>query len=140
MRNPRRWEVGDGLLEILQPLSDDLRDVRAGVLTIDQYRDRYLAYVRNRLAIEDRTGGLPGWSLRPGALGIVTGTGFLRVADGDTLCCACSREDAAAGRCHRCYAAELLVEAGWTIVADGVEGIAKQDDELPKRAIQQELF
>ncbi len=44
-----------------------------------------------------------------------------RVLDGDTLCCACSREVAAAGRCHRAWAAPFLVRAGWRVILDGVE-------------------
>lgn len=41
------------------------------------------------------------------------------VPDGATLICACSREAAAAGRCHRVIAADLLKRAGWTVVLDG---------------------
>lgn len=43
------------------------------------------------------------------------------VSDGDTLCCACSRDDAAAGRCHRVWAAAALVRAGWRVILDGKE-------------------
>ncbi len=42
------------------------------------------------------------------------------VRDGDTLCFACSRAHAARGLCHRVWAAELLVAAGWRVVLDGV--------------------
>jgi hypothetical protein len=42
------------------------------------------------------------------------------VQDGDTLCCGCGAETARAGRCHRVIAAELLAEAGWWVVLDGV--------------------
>lgn len=41
------------------------------------------------------------------------------VPDGATLICACSREAAAAGRCHRVIAADLLKRAGWAVVLDG---------------------
>lgn len=41
------------------------------------------------------------------------------VPDGATLICACSREAAAAGRCHRVIAADLLKRAGWSVVLDG---------------------
>ena len=41
------------------------------------------------------------------------------VPDGATLICACSREAAAAGRCHRVIAADLLKRAGWSVVPDG---------------------
>jgi len=36
-------------------------------------------------------------------------------------CCACSRAAAAAGMCHRVWAAEALARAGWRVVLDGVE-------------------
>lgn len=41
------------------------------------------------------------------------------VPDGATLICACSREAAAADRCHRVIAAVLLKRAGWSVVLDG---------------------
>lgn len=41
------------------------------------------------------------------------------VPDGATLICACSREAAAAGRCHRVIAADMLKRAGWSVVLDG---------------------
>lgn len=43
------------------------------------------------------------------------------VGHGDTLLCACSREEAAAGRCHRAWAAPFLVRAGWRVILDGKE-------------------
>ncbi len=42
-----------------------------------------------------------------------------KVPDGATLICACSREAAGAGRCHRVIAADLLKRAGWSVVLDG---------------------
>lgn len=42
-----------------------------------------------------------------------------RVPADATLICACSREAAAAGRCHRVIAADLLKRAGWSVVLDG---------------------
>lgn len=44
------------------------------------------------------------------------------VAGGDTIACACSRAEAAAGRCHRSWAIPFLQRAGWSVVADGVRG------------------
>jgi hypothetical protein len=41
------------------------------------------------------------------------------VPDGATLICACSREAAGAGRCHRVIAADMLKRAGWSVVLDG---------------------
>lgn len=54
---------------------------------------------------------------RPWDGGFWTHTGD--VPDGATLICACSREAAAAGRCHRVIAADLLTRAGWSVVLDG---------------------
>lgn len=42
-----------------------------------------------------------------------------KIPDGATLICACSRQAAAAGRCHRVIAADLLKRAGWSVVLDG---------------------
>lgn len=43
------------------------------------------------------------------------------VPDGATLICACSREAAGSGRCHRVIAADVLRVAGWDVVLDGRE-------------------
>lgn len=43
------------------------------------------------------------------------------VPDGATLICACSREAAGSGRCHRVIAADVLRVAGWSVVLDGRE-------------------
>lgn len=43
------------------------------------------------------------------------------VADGDTLLCACAREAAGRGECHRVWSARMLADAGWRVVLDGVE-------------------
>jgi len=39
------------------------------------------------------------------------------------LCCSCScsLEAAARGECHRVWAAQILAEAGWRVILDGVE-------------------
>jgi hypothetical protein len=76
-------------------------------MPLDEYRRRFIA-------------GLVSGRLGPGSLR-VTGAVLRWVADGDTLCCACSREAAAAGRCHRVWSAEALVRAGWRVVIDGVK-------------------
>lgn len=43
------------------------------------------------------------------------------VPDGATLICACSREAAGSGRCHRVIAADVLRVAGWRVFLDGRE-------------------
>lgn len=105
MAAPRQWEQGDGRVQLLAPELGQLRAIQAGLITVEQYRRRYLAKLQGR-------------ELRPGLL--LTHNGA-RVADGDTLCCSCSREAAAEGRCHRVWAAERLVWAGWRVILDGVE-------------------
>jgi hypothetical protein len=118
MAAPRAWEIGDGVINCLTPDLADLRAVQAGTIDVDTYRARYEAKVlRHHMASSMLVPSYlhPGW--RPGALPPKWGA----VGDGDTLCCACSRADAAAGRCHRCWLAPMLVRAGWRVVLDGSE-------------------
>ena len=91
------------------PAWADVRDVKAGRITMEEYRARYLGWLEVMAP-----------QLQPGELD-ATGGSVLPVKDGDTLCCACSREAAAKGECHRVWAAEALVAAGWRVVLDGVE-------------------
>lgn len=117
MAAPRAWEHGDGRVSSLVPALSDLREVQRGQLGFDAYRQRFMAEVELS-------------HLRPGTLWIDQGgeewDGLhprpnRYVQDGDTLCCACSREAAGRGECHRVWAAELLRQAGWRVVLDGVE-------------------
>ena len=79
------WAPSVGCVPWLTPANTDLLDVKAGRITGEECEL---------------------------AVGRVT-QGFGAVADGDTLCCTCSRDDAAAGRC--------LVRAGWRVILDGQE-------------------
>ena len=114
MARPRRWEHGEGRVSDLTPDVDDLDALREGFLTMRAYRDVYVEKGR----------GMP---LRPGGLHAYDNTSSApfapswEVKDGDTLLCSCSKAKAAAGQCHRVWAAELLVEAGWRVVLDGKE-------------------
>lgn len=110
MSAPRKWEHGDGRVLAFVPQLMAMRAVRAGRLSLEHYKLGYLG----------------GVELRDLSLGFlqarVNGTSVSdTVADGDTLCCACSRDKAAAGECHRVWAAEALVAAGWRVVLDGRE-------------------
>lgn len=114
MARPRKWEHGDGQVAELTPDASDLAALRAGRMSLDVYRRRFVA-----------TLPMTPW-LRPGKLyatmfGVDAPSRFVPVADGDTLCCACSRAAAARGECHRSWAAEALAAAGWRVLLDGVE-------------------
>jgi len=109
MAHPRQWEHGDGRVEALVPMARDLMLYRQGVQSLADYRARYDAMVLRDLS-----------RLAPGQLLADCGEqGLSAVHDGDTLCCGCSRDDAAAGRCHRVWAAHALARAGWRVVLDG---------------------
>lgn len=108
MAAPRRWEHGAGPVPQLTPEESDVRAAKSGAMSVEMYREVY----EQRLRGED---------LRPGPLWTRTDDWQESVRDGDTLCCACSRDAAAAGRCHRVWAAPALVRAGWRVILDGVE-------------------
>jgi hypothetical protein len=110
MARPRSWEHGDGCVPDLMPHPDDLLELRDGRISIGTYRARLLA--RLRVAYKARGG------LGPGQLWMADGD---IVQDGDTLCCACSRDEARDGRCHRVWVAHALARCGWRVVLDGVE-------------------
>lgn len=114
MRRPRRWELGAGCVEALTPSAEDLDALRSGAIGVDEYRCRFEA-------------GLAGRDLRLGVLRAEP-TGHL-VLSGDTLCCACSRDAALRGECHRVWAARALVRAGWTVYLDGVLLLLAQDNQ-----------
>jgi hypothetical protein len=129
MARPKGWERGDGTVRVLVPRRDDLAGIQlaAGVaeekghsLTRDD--DAVLDYQRayRRHVIVQGPPDDPLGHLSPGALAAAESGGRVRtVKDGDTLCCACSRKQAAAGLCHRVWAAQLLRRAGWLVVLDG---------------------
>lgn len=108
MRKPRAWEHGDGRVPALVPRREDLEAAQRGDLDPAAYA----------AACREVFGAFP---LEPGRLEAVGADGPVPVADGDTLCCACSREAAARGACHRVVAAALLADAGWRVVLDGAE-------------------
>ena len=117
MVRPRRWELGDGFVRVFRPNAEMLDAVREGEITVDQYRDVFLIGYSEPLF-----GGPPSYALlRQGWLRADVLGGQELVRDGDTLCCACSRDAAAEGKCHRVWAAELLRRAGWRVLLDGRE-------------------
>ncbi len=116
MAAPRAWEHGEGVVTVLVPALPDLRAAKAGAMEMAEYRARF----ERRLVDVAKAGALD----RGGLLFEVPPyrSAPLPVADGDTLCCACSIAEARAGRCHRAWAAPYLRRAGWRVVLDGVSG------------------
>jgi hypothetical protein len=108
MAKPRAWEHGDGRVPAATPHPQWLEDVRSGAIDFEFYATLLVAKMGT-------------FRLAPGELIVVTAGEDILVQDGDTLCCACSRDEAAAGRCHRVWVAEALAKAGWAVVLDGVE-------------------
>jgi hypothetical protein len=90
-------------------------DARQGRIDLATYRIAY----RDRLYARGLDLVQPG-KLRA-TIWWTAGERTLEVTDGDTICCACSRTKAAAGECHRVWAAEALARAGWRIILDGEE-------------------
>ena len=125
MARPRTWERGIGRVAALSPIvaltplmQAAIAERKAGIdggPALAVYRSAFDA----RLAIMD---------LRPGHIhgylweGMGSGT---LLESGDTLICACSRAEAAAGRCHRSWCAPALVAAGWRVILDGVDTASK---------------
>ena len=109
MVHPRHWERGEGSVRSLTPSWSDFDQVRRGQIGLNEYRHRFRS-VRTHA-----------WCYAPGRLMAQKTGASPAVSDGDTLCCACSRDRAARGECHRVWAAELLQKAGWRVVLDGVE-------------------
>lgn len=107
MARPRRWECGEGVVSVLVPDVGDLLSFQEGLLDIAAYRYRY---------VRQRSLGLAG--LAPGKLFALTPLDPVPVEDGDTLLCACGVAAAREGRCHRTWAASLLLLGGWDIVLD----------------------
>lgn len=111
MAAPRKWEKGGGTVVVLTPNVHDLRAVQDQHISGAEYRERF-----ERMVGKLNEAG----KLAPGELLTFEGFGVGElVLDGDTLCCACSRAEAAAGRCHRVWAAKALAAAGWNIILDG---------------------
>ena len=78
---------------------------------LEQYRNRY----RRHLFTLGEAG-----KLSPGALvwrSLTTGV-VEPVPQGASLFCTCSRSEAAADRCHRCWATAALRHYGWDVRAD----------------------
>lgn len=118
MARPRRWEHGEGVVPALVPCPEDLAAAKSGEISVLEYQRRFVAMVQKLdRAVADR-------QLAPGKLRAYLtgerqfGPGVV-VQDGDTLCCACSRDAAAKSECHRAWAAALLIRAGWRSSSTG---------------------
>ena len=117
MARPRRWEHGDGVVWDLVPDPDDLDALHDGFMSAVAYREAFrrgLAAVMGML----EPGNL---HARPERRERFGDREEVPVEDGDTLCCACGKRQAAEGWCHRVWAAEALIGAGWRVILDGRE-------------------
>lgn len=106
MALPRDWEHGQGRVPAATPQRSVFRQHRNGRITTEAYRAH----------IVERMGRFP---VGPGEIKAIVEGRVVPVGDGDTLCCGCSRDKAAEGRCHRVWVAEALLGAGWRVVLDG---------------------
>lgn len=124
MAAPRHWERGEGCVIDLTPTLDSLRRLRAGELTMTQYRDRFVeAFLcRGRSMLE----AVPIWDHET-----ELGSGRVLLESGDTVCCACSRAAAMRGECHRVWAAELMRRVGCRVILDGRELVGVTEDWAP---------
>lgn len=115
MALPAWYHEGAGRVATLMPQISDLQDCKEGRISFEMYRSSFVHELTR----------LPAGSLRPGKLNACeprTWQLIRAVADGDTLACACKLEAAAAGRCHRVWAAEALHTSGlWRVILDGRE-------------------
>lgn len=118
--NVLRGEIGDGRCEALTPAGSEIPLMRALVQgrragdvdpnTLNQYR----ASLNARWASLD---------LSPAVLDVA---GVAYVQHGDALACACSADEALAGRCHRAMAAPWLARSGWSVWLDGAEVVVSR--------------
>lgn len=100
----------------------------AGERIAEGYQEvaKHLASGQPDWRIDDTDDALPVESIIIN-LKLLLGPGQLRtsgdvlVEDGDTLICSCSRDKAAAGKCHRAWAGEYLAREGWRVILDGKE-------------------
>ena len=114
MARPRHFERGAGRVMALIPTEREIPLLMAALAN----RDDEAAVHAYRAALEARWATM---ALAPGMLMSRQRNDSVprAVLSGMTLCCACSRAEAAAGRCHRAWAAPFLARAGWTVVLDG---------------------
>lgn len=120
MAAPRHHELGQGKVAEAAPDLTDLHAVRAGLMSIEDYR----AACTVRFAFFVSLG-----RYRPDTLACVTRAHLEQdvrphnrpVEDGDTLFCACARPDSPRRThpCHLEWLAPVLVRAGWDVVLYG---------------------
>lgn len=128
MARPRSWECGDGAIKMLAPNDSDLRAVQSGRMEPKRYFERFGEAIKEH----ERLGLLePGTMLFSAGERTGPSAEWILVADGDTLCCACSREKASLGECHRVLAAGALLRSGWRVLLDGRVLIGIDDSGRP---------
>ena len=119
--NTERGETGLGRVPVLTPTDAEWYDLGRPLIEARRHKRpldpadvaAYRGALETRWAAAD---------LSPGVLLAHAYTGQREpVPDGAVLMCACSRAHAAAGECHRVWAAPFLVRAGWTVILDGAD-------------------
>ncbi len=111
-RSPQGCEP-EGKVEGLVPRAEDLRAFREKKIDQDEFRNRYLNHIQ-----------VSGIKLSPGKLLWVPYSFFKQqesysVEAGDVLFCLCLHAQKDGLECHRLWAAQLLMDAGWNVILDG---------------------
>ena len=104
------WAPSQGRVAVLVPSESDLWPAKRGEISMEVYQQRFMMSMQARAEL-----------LSPSKLIVESKQPLetFEVRDGDTLCCTCSRGAAAKGECHRVWAAEALLGAGWDVILDG---------------------
>lgn len=110
-RSPRGHEP-QGKVEALVPRAEDLRLFKGKEISQDELRLRYVQHIESS-----------GVKLAPGKLTWSPYCFFRQdevqlVESGDVLYCLCLHAAKGGIECHRLWAAELLMGAGWQVVLD----------------------
>lgn len=103
----------EGKVEALVPRAEDLAAFKKKEIDQDEFRNRYVNYIQ-----------VSGAKLAPRKLVWVPYSFFRQrevqlVEPGDVLFCLCLHAQKDGLECHRLWAAELLMNAGWKVILDG---------------------
>jgi hypothetical protein len=99
----------DGKIDGLVPRAEDVRLHETGVISLDEFKDRYIEHVE-AFGLEKLAPGKLVW----GPFSFFDQHKVQPVLPGDFVFCARVGSPA----CHELWAAQLLVQAGWNVVWD----------------------